>query len=74
MKYWEIIADNLSKAGLNTRSENSESMKKYILPLLGMFVSMAFFVSCQQEGTTVTEEPVNGPTAYMNRPSSSPTR
>src|SRR4029450_7282871 len=57
-----------------TRSENSEPMKKYILSLLGIFVAMAFIASCQQEGTTVTEEPANGPPAYMNRPAPSPTR
>jgi uncharacterized lipoprotein YajG len=57
-----------------TRSENSEPMKKYILSLLGIFVAMAFIASCQQEGTTVTEEPDNAPPAYMNRPAPSPTR
>ena len=57
-----------------TRPENSEPMKKYILSLLGIFVAMAFIASCQQEGTTVTEEPDSGPHAYMNRPASSPTR
>jgi len=57
-----------------TRSEISEPMKKYILSLLGIFVAMAFIASCQQEGTTVTEEPASGPTAYMNRPAPSPTR
>src|SRR6476620_8772102 len=50
------------------------TMKKYILSLLGIFVAMAFIASCQQEGTTVTEEPANGPPAYMNRPAPSPTR
>ena len=30
--------------------------------MLGIFVAMAFIASCQQqEGTTVTEEPANGP-------------
>jgi hypothetical protein len=57
-----------------TRTENSEPMKKYILSALGIFVAMAFIASCQQEGTTVTEEPANGPPAYMNRPAPSPTR
>jgi uncharacterized lipoprotein YajG len=46
----------------------------YILSLLGIFVAMAFIASCQQEGTTVTEEPTDGPPAYMNRPAPSPTR
>ena len=36
-------------------------MKKYILSLLGIFVAMAFIASCQQEGTTVTEEPNSAP-------------
>jgi len=49
-------------------------MKKYILFLLGIFIAMAFIASCQQEGTTVTEEPAKGPTTYMNRPAQSPTR
>ncbi|HEY6154278.1 MAG TPA: hypothetical protein VIW07_11105 [Candidatus Udaeobacter sp.] len=49
-------------------------MKKYILFLLGSLVAMAFITSCQQEGTSVTEEPANGPAAYMNRPAPSPTR
>jgi uncharacterized lipoprotein YajG len=49
-------------------------MKKYILSLLGIFVAMAFIASCQQEGTTVTEEPVSASTGYMNRPAPSPTR
>jgi len=50
-------------------------MKKYILSLLGIFAAMAFIASCQQEGTTVTEEPDNASTAgYMNRPAPSPTR
>jgi uncharacterized lipoprotein YajG len=57
-----------------TRSENLKPMKKYILSLLSIFVSMAFLASCQQEGTTVTEEAANRPTAYMNRPAPSPTR
>ena len=57
-----------------TRSENSQPMKKYILSLLGIFVAMAFIASCREEGTTVTEEPVRGPTTYMNRPSPLPTR
>ena len=57
-----------------TRAENSELMKKYILSLLGIFVAMAFIASCQQEGTTVTEEPDNASPAYMNRPAPSPTR
>jgi hypothetical protein len=35
---------------------------------------MALIASCQQEGTTVTEEPATGPHAYMNRPAASPTR
>jgi hypothetical protein len=48
--------------------------KKYMLALLGIFVPMAFIVSCQQEGTTVTEESANGSPAYMNRPAPSPTR
>ncbi len=56
------------------RPENSEPMKKYILSLLGIFVAMAFLASCQQEGTTVTEEPASGSAAYMNRPAPSPTR
>ena len=51
-----------------------EPMKKYMLSLLGIIVAMAFIASCQQEGTTVTEEPAKGPTAYMNRPAQSPTR
>jgi len=49
-------------------------MKKYILFLLSIFVAMAFMPSCQQEGTTVTEEPVNASPGYMNRPAPSPTR
>jgi uncharacterized lipoprotein YajG len=49
-------------------------MKKYILSLLGIFVAMAFIASCQQEGTTVTEEPENASPGYMNRPAPSPTR
>jgi len=44
------------------------------LSLLGLFVAMAFIASCQQEGTTVTEEPISGSPGYMNRPSPSPTR
>ena len=40
-------------------------MKKYILSLLGIFVAMAFIASCQQEGTTVTEEPDNAPPANI---------
>jgi hypothetical protein len=52
----------------------TEPMKKYILSLLGIFVAMAFIASCQQEGTTVTEEPDNASPAYMNRPAPSPTR
>jgi hypothetical protein len=39
-----------------------------------MFVAMPFIASCQQEGTTVTEEPTSGSPAYMNRPAPSPTR
>jgi hypothetical protein len=128
VKYCEIIADNLSKAGLSwdcvsaidssgrtvwivdahgygkrfivrteeiltaffgtgkcdtcvrgefivvTDAKNSEPVKKYILSLLGIFVAMTFIASCQQEGTTVTEEPSNGPTVYLNRPAPSPTR
>jgi uncharacterized lipoprotein YajG len=50
-------------------------MKKYILSLLGIFVAMAFIASCQQEGTTVKEEPAgNASAGYMNRPAPSPTR
>ena len=56
-----------------TRSENSEPMKKYLLCLLVTFVSMAFIAACQQEGTTVIEQPVNPPAQYMNRPAASPT-
>jgi len=37
------------------------------LPLLGIFVAMAFLASCQQEGTTDTTEPATGTTTYMNR-------
>jgi hypothetical protein len=48
-------------------------MKKYILSLLGIFIAMAFIASCQQQGTTVTEEPDNPPPVYMNRPPPSPT-
>jgi len=48
------------------------AMKKYILSVLGIFVAMAFIASCQQEGTTVTEEPASGPHSYMNRPAPSP--
>ena len=58
----------------STRSENFKPMKKYILSLLGILVAMAFIASCQQEGTTVTEEPDSGSPAYMNRPAPSPTR
>jgi hypothetical protein len=58
----------------STRSENSEPMKKYILSALAICVAMASIASCQQEATTVTEEPANGPPAYMNRPEPSPTR
>ena len=58
----------------STRSENLKPMKKYILSLLGILVAMAFIASCQQEGTTVTEEPDSGSPAYMNRPAPSPTR
>jgi len=49
-------------------------MKKYILSLLSIFVAMAFIASCQQEGTTVTEEPPNASPGYMNRPARSPTQ
>jgi uncharacterized lipoprotein YajG len=49
-------------------------MKKYILSLLGIFVVTAFIASCQQQGTTVTEEPDNASAGYMNRPAPSPTR
>ena len=57
-----------------TQTKNSQPMKKYILSLLGIFVAMAFIASCQQEGTTVTEEPAHGTTTYMNRPSPLPAR
>jgi uncharacterized lipoprotein YajG len=49
-------------------------MKKYVLSLLGIFIAVAFIASCQQEGTTVTEEPDIASHGYMNRPAPSPTR
>lgn len=47
-------------------------MKKYILSLLGIFVVMAFVASCQQQGTTVTEDTSGEAPKYMNRPAPSP--
>jgi hypothetical protein len=43
-----------------------ESMKKYILCLLGGIVAMAFIASCQQQGTTTT--------TAAAQPSATPTR
>jgi hypothetical protein len=47
-------------------------MKSYIVRSVLGFVALALIASCQQEGTTVTEEPANGPAQYMNRPAPSP--
>ena len=66
---WERQIDT----GERSPSENSRPMKKYILFLPGIFVAMAFIASCQQQGTTVTEEPDSASHAYMNRPEPSPT-
>jgi uncharacterized lipoprotein YajG len=56
------------------RYRETNSIKKRIMSLLGIFIAMAFIASCQQEGTTVTEEPYNAPPTYMNRPAPSPTQ
>jgi hypothetical protein len=63
-----LPGSNKSLTFCDTSSENPNPMKRCILPLLGIFVAMAFLASCQQEGTTDTTEPATGTTTYMNRP------